>query len=514
MLENKLNISSSPHFRQKLTTGSVMGGVALSLLPAALFGIWHFGIRALVIILLSIASALCSETIFCLIAKKPNTITDGSAVVTGLLLALSLSPSVPYYIPVLGSMFAILVVKCFFGGLGKNFMNPALAARCFLLISFGTQMTTFAVDGVSSSTPLASLRAGETVNIAQTYLGMTNSVIGGSALMLIIGGLFLWLIGGISITIPASVILSFTAFMAIFGGHGFNIPFLLENIFAGGILMGAFFMATDPVTSPVTTKPQIIFGVIIGVLAGLFRVKGSSADSVSYSIIIANMFVPFLDKMPIHKPLGYYSGEYKQREFPKSAINLCAITLIAGLALSGVYAMTKDQIAVQQMNANAAAYREVLSEAASFDYDDAITAAVESCEDPYDSSSFGRTVINEVVTGQDESGNVVGYVISVTTHDGFDGDITLAVGMLPDGTVEAISFTELAETAGMGMKADEPAFKEQFNGVLTDSFTLNKSGGSTEDSDIDTISGASTTSGAVVNAVNTALDFFAQNIAS
>ncbi len=514
MNDMNLNISSSPHFRQKLTTGSVMTNVVISLLPATIFGIWHFGMHAFLVILCSILSAVISECIFDVCAKKRLTVKDGSAVVTGLLLALSLSPSVPLYIPVLGSAFAILVVKCFFGGLGKNFMNPALAARCFLLISFGTQMTSFAVDGVSAPTPLAAMKAGDFIHVARTYLGMTNSVIGGSALMLLIGGLYLWVSGGITITIPASVLVSFIAFMALFGGKGLSIPFLMTNVFAGGILMGAFFMATDPVTSPVTRNAQIVFGIIVGVLAGLFRVKGASADSVSYSIILANMFVPFLDKMPVHKPLGYHDGEYKEHDFPKSAINLCAITLIAGLVLAGVYAMTKDTIEVQKMNANAASYREVLTEAAGFDYDDAIKSAYEGAEDPYDSASFGRTTINEVVVGKDDGGNVVGYVVSVTTHEGFDGDITMAVGILPDGTIEGISFTELNETAGMGMKAAEPEFKDQFAGKNVTSFNLNKAGGSTADTDIDTISGASTTSGAVVNAVNTALDFFAKNIAS
>ncbi len=515
MNEYTFNLSSNPHFRQKTTTGSVMLNVAISLLPAALVGIYHFGVKALLVILCAVLSAEASEALFCVIAKRPLSNKDGSALVTGLLLALCLSPDVPLYVPVLGGVFAILVVKCFFGGLGKNFMNPAVAARCFLLISFGTQMTAYSgIDGVSGATPLALLKSGETINVAATYLGRTGGVIGNSAIALLLGGLYLWVSGGISMTIPASVILSFTAFMAIFGGHGFSVPFLLANICGGGILMGAFFMATDPVTSPVLNKSQMYFGIIIGILAGLFRVKGATADSVSYSIIIANMLVPFLDKMPVHKPLGYYDGEYKKREFPKSAINLCVITLVAGLCLAGVYAMTKDTIAVQEMNKSAASYREVLAEAAGFDYDDAIKAAVEESGDPYDSASFGRTVINDAVVGEDESGNVVGYVISVTTHEGFDGDITLSVGILPDGTVEGISFTTLNETAGMGMRAADPEFKDQFAGVNTSAFTLNKAGGSTEASDIDTISGASTTSGAVINAVNTALDFFAKNIAS
>ena len=506
------NISSSPHFRQNLTTGNVMRDVVIALMPATVFGVYHFGLKALLVIICSILATTVSEFIFDVIAKKPNTLTDGSAVVTGLLLALSLSPAVPLYVPVVGGVFAILVVKCFFGGLGKNFMNPALAARCFLLISFGTQMTNFNLDGMSGPTPLAALKAGETISIANTYLGFSSGVIGGSALMLLLGGLFLWVIGGITIHIPAAVIISFTAFMAIFGGRGFDIPFLIAHIVGGGILMGAFFMATDPVTNPVTIRGQVVFGIIIGLLAGLFRVKGSSADSVSYAIVITNMLVPFLDKIPVHKPLGYNEDEYAPKEFPKAAINLFVIAIVTGLALSGVYAMTKDKIAEEQMKANAESFRAVLPEAADFSYDDAINAAVTELEGTAYNASFGRTYINEAVVGEKEDGSPAGYVISVTTADGFDGDITLSVGINTDGSVSGIAFTELAETAGMGMEVDKPAFKDQFAGVATDEFILNKSGSSSADNEIDTVSGASTTSGAVVNAVNTARAFYRDHI--
>ena len=513
MNENMYNVSSSPHIRQDLTTASVMMNVVIALMPATAFGIYRYGIHALLIICLSIVSCVFSEFLFDVIAKKPNTAKDCSAVVTGLLLALTLSPSVPWYIPVLGGVFAIIVAKCCFGGLGRNFMNPALAARCFLLISFGTTMTNYAVDGVSGATPLELLRSGQVINVAKIYLGFSSGVIGGSALALLIGGLYLWVSGGITFHIPVGVLAAFTVFMALFGGKGFDLPFLISHICAGGILLGAFFMATDPVTSPMTGRVQILYGVIIGLLAGLFRVKGSSADSVSYAIIISNMFVPLLDKIPVTKPLGYREGSHT-REFPKSAVNLCAITLVAGLALSGVYAMTKDTIEVQQMNKNAASYREVLSSAETFDYDDAISAAVaELGDEPYN-SAFGRTNINDVVIGKDASGNLAGYVVSVTTHDGFDGDIAMSVGIDTEGTVTGIAFTELNETAGMGMRVDEPEFKSQFAGVSTDSFTLNKSGNASADNDINTVSGASTTSGAVVNAVNTALSFYAEHIQS
>lgn len=512
MNENLLNVSSSPHIRHRQTTGSVMLNVVLALMPATLFGIYHFGLHAALIILSSVLAAVATELIFNIIAKKPNTLKDGSALVTGLLLALSLSPSVPLYIPVLGSVFAILFVKCLFGGLGKNFMNPALAGRCFLLLSFGTTMTTFQVDGVTSATPLAAMREGVFESLGQVFLGYSNSVIGGSALALLIGGIYLLVTGGITIEIPAACIISFTAFIAIFGGVGFDVPVLLMHIFAGGILMGAIFMATDPVTNPMTPRGHVIFGIIIGLLAGLFRVKGSAPDSVSYAIIIANMLVPFIDKLPVHKPLGYNDGEYKKPEFPKSAINLTVITLIAGLALSSVYMLTKDAIEEQNLAASAASYKEVCPDAETFSHDDDIDASVAALAGTVYSEEYGRTYINDMIVGTAADGSVAGYVISVTSADGFDGNITLSVGLSPDGTLNGIAFTELNETAGMGMKVDEDAFKGQFNGVQVESFTLNKAGGSTADNEIDSVTGASISSGAVVNAVNTALAFFAETV--
>jgi RnfABCDGE-type electron transport complex G subunit len=373
-------------------------------------------------------------------------------------------------------------------------------------------MTNYAVDGVSGATPLAALQAGDAINVSALYLGNTSGVIGGSALALLIGGLYLWVTDGITWEIPVSVIVAFTAFMAIFGGKGFDPAFLIAHICGGGVLMGAFFMATDPVTSPVTSRGQIIYGAAIGILAGLFRAFGTAADSFSYAIILANILVPFIDKLPIPKPLGYKNGEYKEKEFPKAAVNLTVITLVAGLALSSAYILTKDKIEEQQMAANAASYQEVCPDAVSFAYDDDLSAAVEALDGQIYDEQFGKTYVNEAVVGEASDGSVAGYVISVTSSDGFDGDITLSVGIAPDGTVNCISFTELAETAGMGMLCGEDAFKSQFSGVNTDAFILNKAGGSTADNEIDSVSGASTSSGAVVNAVNTALAFFAENV--
>ena len=511
MNEQLLDISSSPHIRSRRTTRSVMTEVVLALTPAALFGIYHFGLHAFLILAVSIASSVITELIFDAAAHRGNTITDCSAVVTGLLLGLSLSPTVPLYIPLLGGIFAILFVKCLFGGLGKNFMNPAVAARCFLLISFGSAMTNYSIDGVSGATPLAVMKAGGTINISNLYMGNTSGVIGCSAIALLAGGLFLWAAGGITLEIPLSCILSFTAFMALFGGQGFDLFFLLAHICGGGVLMGAFFMATDPVTSPVTGRGQIVYGSIMGILAGLFRVFGSSADSFSYAIILSNMLVPFIDKLPIRKPLGYRGGEYKERKFPVSAIRLAVITLVAGLGLSSVFMLTKDKISQQQLLAKTASYKEVCPNADTFVSDKKIDSAVKALGGTVYNEAYGRTMINEVMVGMSE-GTAAGYVISVTTKDGYEGNITLSVGLSTDGTVNGIAFTELNETAGMGMLCGEPEFKDQFCGVKTDAFLLNKSGASQADHEIDSVSGASTSSGAIVNAVNTALDFYTSNI--
>ncbi len=212
------------------------------------------------------------------------------------------------------------------------------------------------------------------------------------------------------------------------------------------------------------------------------------------------------------------SNEKKEQEekkgftFPKAALILFAITLIAGVCLSGVYELTKDTIEAANLEKSAASYREVCPDADSFAYDEALSAAVEDLGGEQYGEDYGRAYINEMVVGNDASGSTVGYVLSVTSMDGYDGEITLSVGLEPDGTMVGISFTELAETAGMGMLCDEDDFKDQFKGVNVTQFELLKAGGSTTDEEIDSVSGASTTSGAVVNAVNAALDFFAANV--
>ena len=310
-----LHVSSSPHVRSKITTNDIMLMVVIALLPTTIFGIYNFGPRALLLILLSVATCVLTEYVYEKLMKKPVTVKDFSAVVTGLLLALNLPASVSWFVPVIGGIFAILIVKQLFGGLGQNFMNPALAARCFLLISFSGQMTDFsvpkgawgniAVDTVSGATPLALLKSGETADVLSLFIGNVQGTIGEtSAIAILIGAIFLLCMKIIDLRIPLTYLASFVIFIAIFGGHGLDPNYILGHLFGGGLLLGAFFMATDYVTSPITKKGQIVYGVILGVLTGLFRLFGGSAEGVSYAIIFSNLLVPLIERVTMPTAFG------------------------------------------------------------------------------------------------------------------------------------------------------------------------------------------------------------------
>ena len=304
-MSDMMRVSSNPHIRSKVSTDKIMLMVVIALLPATGFGIYNFGIRALFHVLITIASCVISELVFELIVRKKITVGDMSAVVTGLLLALNLPVSAPLWIGIVGGAFAIIVVKMMFGGLGQNFMNPALAARCFLLISFPSLMTDFTCDAYSGATPLASLKAGESVNVYNMIIGKTAGTIGETSMVaIVLGAVLLMLIGIIDIKIPGSYILTFVIFIGLFGGHGFDPYYLSAHLAGGGLMLGAFFMATDYVTRPVTRAGQVIFGIILGLLTGIFRVFGASAEGVSYAIIIGNLLVPLITRYSSPKPFG------------------------------------------------------------------------------------------------------------------------------------------------------------------------------------------------------------------
>ena len=303
-MDKKLRVSSNPHIRSKVTTNGIMMAVALALLPAAGFGIYNFGIRALLHILITVASTVLTEFLFGLYKKK-LTITDLSAVVTGLLLALNLPVGAPLWIGALGGVFAILVVKMLFGGLGQNFMNPALAARCFLLISFPALMTNFTCDAYTGATPLAALKAGETVNVTNMIIGRTAGTIGETSMIaLVAGACLLILLGVVDLRIPGSYIVSFALFVLLFGGRGMDFQFLSAHLAGGGLMLGAFFMATDYVTRPITARGQYVFGVFLGIMTGIFRIFGPGAEGVSYAIILGNLLVPLIEKVTMPRAFG------------------------------------------------------------------------------------------------------------------------------------------------------------------------------------------------------------------
>ena len=303
-LEN-MKVSSNPHVRSQVTTSNIMFAVVIALLPATGFGIYNFGVSALVLILVTIASAVLTELLFEVILKKKITIGDFSAVVTGLLLALNLPPKAPWWIGVIGGVFAILVVKMLFGGLGQNFMNPALGARCFLLIGFTSIMTDFATDAYSGATPLAALKNGESVDLLNMVIGKTSGTIGETSLIaIVLGACLLIALGIIDLRIPGTYIVTFLIFMCIFGGHGLDPAYLCAQLAGGGLMLGAFFMATDYVTRPITKKGQYIYGIFLGLLTGIFRAFGPSAEGVSYAIIIGNLIVPLIEKFTSPKAFG------------------------------------------------------------------------------------------------------------------------------------------------------------------------------------------------------------------
>ena len=305
-MSNLLNISSSPHVRDKSSTKSIMWDVFLALMPATLFGVWNFGYKAAVLIVACIATSVLTEYIWQKAMKLPLTVSDGSAAVTGLLLALNLSSTFPVWMAMLGSVFAIIIVKQLFVGIGQNFMNPALGARCFLMVSFAGKMTSFTYDGVTGATPLALIKNGDnSTNLLDMFLGTIGGTIGEtSTLALLIGAAYLLIRKVITWRIPVCYIATFAIFALIFGGHGFDMTYLAKELCGGGLMLGAFFMATDYVTSPITAKGQIVFGILLGILTGVFRIYGASAEGVSYAIIICNLLVPLIERVTLPVPFG------------------------------------------------------------------------------------------------------------------------------------------------------------------------------------------------------------------
>ena len=295
-------VSGTPHVRSKESIQSIMRDVIIALVPATAAGIYYFGLRALILIVAAIISAVFFEWLYEKITKKPVTINDLSAVVTGLLLAMNLPASAPVWVAIVGSAFAIIFAKQLFGGLGQNFINPALAGRAFLLASYPTEMTTWVVpnglaaDAATYATPLAQLKNGALdASLKQLVIGQVGGTIGETcAIALIIGGIYLLYKHVISWKIPVIYIATVFILFAVIGRHGMRMP--LQEIFAGGVMLGGIFMATDYASSPVTPKGQVIFAVGAGLLTYLIRTFGGYPEGGSYSILIMNCCVPLIER--------------------------------------------------------------------------------------------------------------------------------------------------------------------------------------------------------------------------
>lgn len=300
----KLHVSVSPHIHTSRSTTGIMLDVIIALLPAAAAGVLIFGLRALAVIAACIATTVLGEAIFNRIVKKEQTIGDLSAVVTGLLLALNLPANVPIWQAVVGSLFAIIVVKCLFGGIGCNVVNPAITGRVFMLIAFGSMtLAAFPVDAAAGATPLVDLAAGTTPELMDLLLGTTGGAIGETcALALLAGGVYLLVKRVISWHLPVAFI--GTVFVFSFLVKGMDVTTALAYVLSGGLMLGAIFMATDYTTSPVTSWGKVIFGIGAGILTCLIRFWGNYPEGVSFAILFMNILNPYIDAWTARKPFG------------------------------------------------------------------------------------------------------------------------------------------------------------------------------------------------------------------
>lgn len=325
-MENKLIVSSSPHVRTNKDTSYIMKQVVIALLPATLAALFFFRLSALNVIFFCVTGSVGAEFLCQKISKQESTIGDFSAVVTGLLLAFNVPASLPWWMCLLGAAFAIIVVKMVFGGIGNNFVNPALAARAFLLASFPVAMTLWTrtgvnwvssgnIDAYTTATPLSFLKAGSNgvSSLADSGISISNMLIGNiggcigetSAVLIILGGLYLMYKGIINYVIPTFYICTVAILMFILGG--FNFTFVIYELLAGGLMLGAFFMLTDYTTSPMTKKGQIIYAVLAGLITTVIRLYGGYPEGVSYSILLVNIMTPLIDKYTNTKVFGEVS---------------------------------------------------------------------------------------------------------------------------------------------------------------------------------------------------------------
>ena len=310
-----LTVASSPHIRGNFRTNRIMLDVVLALLPALAVGAFFQGPRALIVALLSVSTCVVTEYLYAQITKTRNTAVDGSAMVTGLLLAMTLPATVPYWLVLLGDVFAIVCIKALCGGLGQNIFNPALAARAFMLLIYPVGLTRYqGLDGVTAATPLHHMvmPALPSESILDMFLGRCPGTIGEiSALALLLGGAYLLARKVISIRIPAAYLGTVAVLTLVFARTDDALSWMLYSLFSGGVMLGAIFMATDYATSPATPVGQIVYGIGCGSLTVFFRYNGLFPEGVTYAILLMNAFVWFIDRHTAMRRFGTGKGAYK-----------------------------------------------------------------------------------------------------------------------------------------------------------------------------------------------------------
>ena len=521
--------SSFPCIKDRASVDSIMLDVLVALTPALVMGAFLFGFRVLVLAAISVLSCMGFELLYCRWTKKPVTIRDLSACVTGLLLAMTLPVTAPYWAPVLGGAFAIIVVKQFYGGLGKNFMNPALAGR-MLLLSFPGMMTTWVdaldrqavvgVDAVSTATPMAYLHLGKLpdLTLSQLLLGQHGGAMGEVAsFMLLLGGAYLLCRRVISWRIPVCFLGTVAVLAFAFPKGNDPLDWAVCNLFSGGLMLGAIFMATDYTTSPVTPRGQILYGIGCGCLTMVLRSYGSYPDGVGFSILTMNCCVWLLDRVGLPRrfgvrPLtetkwwvlgllrrlgklrptmperrekaarGTMPGERNLdqiRSWSKNAAAMTAVVVVSAICIGGVNRATGRIIAVRENREQQELLEKVMP------------AAQVVTETPY----VAEDALS-ILAGYNEN-ELLGYCVEVEVQ-GFGGVVTMVVGVDTNGEVTGVTVTGHNEHAGIGGQALEREYLDRYVGL---SGTVRDEGRNS----VDAISGATDTCRAITAGVNKAL---------
>lgn len=530
---NKLLVAPSPHIHSGNTTSKLMRGVLIALLPTMVVSVIYYGWAAVYITAVAVASCVGFEWLIeKFLMKKPSTISDGSAVLTGVLLSFNLPVSVPAWLVVLGSLFAIGVAKMSYGGLGRNLFNPALAGRVFLLISFPVMMTTFplslrnspldnqvikpftietnflSTDAVSGATPLAQARAavanGEDIDQAMNNIPISEMLLGNktgsfgevATLALLLGFLYMLYKKIITWHIPIYILGTMFVFSSIFwfmdSYHYINPLF---QILTGGALLGAIFMATDYVTSPMTRIGMIIYAVMIGIITILIRTWGGYPEGISFAILLMNAATPLLNKI---KPPKF--GKNMKSSLTNMVIVLASITTLTAAAVGYVYKVTKEPIARTKDKKISAALQEVLP-------------AFKTLEEPVMVKAFPDDTQEVKVYQAKDGDKIVGYAVESYTMNGYSGEIKVLVGFDANKAINKIAVIAQSETPGLGAKIADNAepFVVQFQGKDPQSFKLSVKA---DGGDVDAITASTITSKAYVDAVNRAYESVKNNAVS